>query len=62
MSADDFQWLADKIELHFPVEVREHSLNLLAELQQALEEFEANQQRRQIRELGEEFLRQKEVG
>src|SRR5262249_61728199 len=31
MRADDFQWLADKIEQHFPAELRERALQLIPE-------------------------------
>jgi hypothetical protein len=41
MSANDVQWLADKIELFFPAELREQAIGVLAEAQEALEEAEA---------------------
>lgn len=60
MRADDFQWLADKIEQHFPAELRERALTILGDVQEELEEAKRDRQRREIRELGEEFLHRME--
>jgi hypothetical protein len=61
MTGHDFQWLADRIERYFPADASERGIDLLGELQERLEEFETDRQRRQIRELGEEFLRREEA-
>ena len=59
---DDFQWLADKMDLYFPLELREQAIGILAEAQEGLEEAERDRQRRHIRELSEELWRRKEGG
>jgi hypothetical protein len=44
MTADDFQWLGDKIALYFLADARERGTDLLTEVQENPEELETDRQ------------------